>query len=185
MLKHLNLPVTAPVITVVASSAADLVVSSVSSVFAVSASEKWLTEESYPVFSKCQNNMDTTADFLTIIRNGYLAKKDTVVVEFSKAREELTKILKTEAFIVDYSVEKAKPVNKLIINLRYFDKGLPAVTGIKKITKPSVRIYSGYNQIPRTLSGAGTTILTTSAGYMTGKTAREKHLGGEVICQIW
>ncbi len=129
--------------------------------------------------------MDTIADYLTIIRNGYLAKKDTVVVDSSKAREELTKILKAEAFIVDYTVEKAKPSDKLIITLRYFEKGLPAVTGIKKITKPSVRIYSGYNEIPRTLSGAGTTILTTSAGYMTGKTAREKHLGGEVICQIW
>ena len=129
--------------------------------------------------------MDTIADFLTITRNGYLAKKDTVTVEYSKAREELTKIIQTEAFIVGYSIEKSKPVDKLIITLRYFDKGLPAVTGIKKITKPSVRIYSGYNQIPRTLSGAGTTILTTSAGYMTGKTAREKHLGGEVICQIW
>lgn len=129
--------------------------------------------------------MDTIADFLTIIRNGYLAKKDTVTVNYSNAREELAKIIKDEAFIVDYRIETAKPVNKIIITLRYFDKGLPAVTGIKKISKPSVRIYSGYNQIPRTLSGAGTTIVTTSAGFMTGKAAYAKHLGGEVICQIW
>lgn len=129
--------------------------------------------------------MDTTADFLTIIRNGYLAKKEQVIVNYSFVREELSKIFKSEAFIADYTIEESKPVNKLIINLRYFDKDLPAVTGIKKVSKPSVRIYTGYNQIPRTLSGAGTTIVTTSAGFMTGKEAHAKHLGGEVICQIW
>ena len=129
--------------------------------------------------------MDTTADFLTIIRNGYLAKKDSVSTNSSKMREQLVKILKSEAFIQDYSVEEAKPVNKIIITLRYFEKGLSAVTGIKKVSKSSVRIYSAHNEIPKVLSGAGTTIISTSAGLMTGKTAREKHLGGEVICQIW
>ncbi|KKT30464.1 MAG: 30S ribosomal protein S8 [Candidatus Collierbacteria bacterium GW2011_GWC2_44_18] len=129
--------------------------------------------------------MDTTADFLTIIRNGYLAKKDIVVTDSSKIREQLVKILKSEAFIEDYSIEEAKPVSKIIITLRYFEKGLPAVTGIKKISKPSVRIYSGFSKIPQVLSGAGTTIVSTSSGLMTGKIAKEKHLGGEVICQIW
>ncbi len=129
--------------------------------------------------------MDTTADFLTIIRNGYLAKKDSVITDFSKIREQLVKILKSEAFIEDYSIEEGKPVNKIIITLRYFDKGLPAVTGIKKISKPSVRIYAGFAQIPQVLSGAGTTIVSTSSGLMTGKSAKEKHLGGEVICHIW
>jgi len=153
--------------------------------FAVSASEKWLTGVNSRVFSKCQNNMDTTADFLTIIRNGYLAKRDYVSADYSKIRESLVKILKSEAFILDYSIEEAKPVNKIIISLRYFEKGLPAVTGITKISKPSVRIYSGSRQIPQVLSGAGTTIVSTSSGLMTGKVAKEKHLGGEVICQIW
>lgn len=129
--------------------------------------------------------MDTTADFLTIIRNGYLAKKDIVTADSSKMREELAKILKAEAFIEDYSVEDAKPVKKIIITLRYFEKGLPAITGIKKVSRPSVRIYAGYDEIPQTLSGAGTTIISTSSGLMTSKVAREKHLGGEVICQIW
>ena len=129
--------------------------------------------------------MDTTADFLTIIRNGYMAKKDTVTVDSSKMRLELVKILKSEAFIQDYTIEEAKPVNKITITLRYFEKGLAAVTGIKKVSKSSVRIYSAHNEIPKVLSGAGTTIISTSAGLMTGKAAREKHLGGEVICQIW
>lgn len=129
--------------------------------------------------------MDTIADFITIIRNGYLAKKDTVVAKHTIISEEIAKLLKADGFIVDYSVENTKPSKKIIITLRYFDKNLPAITGIKRISKGSVRIYSGFDEIPQALSGAGTTIISTSAGLMTGKTAREKHLGGEVICQIW
>lgn len=129
--------------------------------------------------------MDTIADFLTIIRNGYLAKKDTVVAKHTIISEEIAKLLKADGFIVDYTVENTKPSKKLIIVLRYFDKNLPAITGIKRISKGSVRIYSGFDKIPQALSGAGTTIISTSSGLMTGKTAREKHLGGEVICQIW
>jgi small subunit ribosomal protein S8 len=155
------------------------------SVFAVFASAKWLIEASYQVFTKCQNNMDTIADFLTIIRNGYLAKMTSVTTNFSKFRGEIAKILKEEGFIVDYLVTDGTPSKKITLNLRYFEKGMPAITGIKKVTKPSVRIYSGYNTLPKTLSGAGTTIVSTSTGLLTGKEAKEKHLGGEVICQIW
>lgn len=129
--------------------------------------------------------MDTTADFITIIRNGYLAKKTQVTTNFSKLRGEIARILKDEAFIEDFLVTEAKPSKKITINLRYFEKDMPAITGIKKVTKPSVRIYSGYNKLPKTLSGAGTTIVSTSKGLLTGKQAKEQHLGGEVICQIW
>lgn len=129
--------------------------------------------------------MDTIADFITIIRNGYLAKLDTVTAKHTIISEEIAKLLKADGFIVDYTVENSKPSKKLIVSLRYFDKDLPAITGIKRISKSSVRIYSGFNKIPSALSGAGTTIVSTSAGLMTGKTAREKHLGGEVICQVW
>lgn len=129
--------------------------------------------------------MDTIADFLTIIRNGYLAKKDTVSAKYTKISEGIAKLLKEDGFIAEYSVEDAKPSKKLNLTLRYFDKNLPAVTGIKRISKGSVRIYSSYNQIPQALSGAGTTIVSTSSGLMTQKTAKEKHLGGEVICQVW
>lgn len=129
--------------------------------------------------------MDTIADFITIIRNGYLARKDTVSAKHTIICEEIAKLFKAEGFIVDYTVENSKPAKKIIMTLRYFEKDLPAVTGLKRVSKGSVRIYSGYNSIPQALSGAGTTIVTTSQGLMTGKTAREKHLGGEVICQIW
>ena len=129
--------------------------------------------------------MDTIADFITIIRNGYLAKRDTVVAKHTIINEEIAKLLKADGFIADYIVENSKPSKKIIITLRYFEKGLPAITGIKRISKGSVRIYSGFDEIPQALSGAGTTIVSTSAGLLTGKIAREKHLGGEVICQIW
>lgn len=129
--------------------------------------------------------MDTNADFLTIIRNGYLAKKDVVTANLSKSREAIAKILKDEAFIAGYEIVDGTPSKKIVVTLRYFEKDLPAVTGIKKVTKPSVRIYAGHNSIPRTLSGAGITIVSTSAGLLTGKVAKEKHLGGEVICQVW
>jgi small subunit ribosomal protein S8 len=129
--------------------------------------------------------MDTIADFLTILRNGYMAKKDIISAKHTNTCESIAKLLKAEGFIVDYTVEDTKPAKRIIITLRYFDKTLPAVTGIKRISKGSVRIYSSSTSIPQALSGAGTTIVSTSAGLMTGKTAREKHLGGEVICQIW
>ncbi len=114
-----------------------------------------------------------------------MAKKETVVAKHTIVSESLVKLLKADGYISDYSVENTKPAKKLIITLQYFDKNLPAVTGIKRISKSSVRIYSGFDKIPLALSGAGTTIVSTSSGLMSGKTAREKHLGGEVICQIW
>jgi len=129
--------------------------------------------------------MDTIADFITIIRNGYMAKKDTVVAKHTIISEEIAKLLKADGFIADYSVENAKPSKKIILALRYFEKNLPAITGIKRISKGSVRIYSGFDSIPQDLSGAGTTIVSTSSGLMTGKTAREKHLGGGRIGQKW
>jgi len=129
--------------------------------------------------------MDTTADFLIAIKNGYLAKKSAITINASKTRMALVKILKDEGFIEDYQVTESKPVSKLTINLRYFEKNLPAIANLKKVSKPSVRIYKGYNKVPLTLSGAGLTIISTSEGLMSGRDARKKHLGGEVICQIW
>lgn len=129
--------------------------------------------------------MDNIADFITIIRNGYLAKKDTVTAKHTLICESIAKLLKEDGFIVDYQVLDEKPSKKLLLTLRYFEKNLPAVTGIKRISKGSVRIYSRFDKIPRALSGAGTTIVSTSQGLLTHRVAKEKHLGGEVICQVW
>lgn len=129
--------------------------------------------------------MDTIADFLTTIRNGYLAKRENIVVNSSKTRLELLKILKEEGFVSDYTIVEEKPVSKLSIDLRYFEKDLPAIAGIRRVSKPSVRIYQAHNKLPLTLSGAGLTIVSTSKGLMTGAKAKKSHLGGEIICQVW
>ena len=129
--------------------------------------------------------MDTIADFLTIIKNGYLAKKDAVTSNSTKMRLEVAKILKEEGYISDYFVQEGKPSSKITVSLRYFEKDLPAVAGIKRVSKPSVRIYKAHNEIPKTLSGAGLTIITTPEGIMTGKEAAKRRLGGEIICQVW
>lgn len=129
--------------------------------------------------------MDTIADFLTIIRNGYLAKKEQVSCNYSNFRGEVARVLKQEGFIEDYQIADGKPSKKITVDLLYLDGTIPAITGIKKVSKPSVRVYSTYNQIPKTLSGAGSTILSTSKGLLSDKQAREQHLGGEIICQIW
>ena len=128
--------------------------------------------------------MDTTANFLTIIKNGYLAKMKSVTTDVTKMRLEIARLLKEEGFVEDFIVTEAKPSSKMTVILRYFDK-IPAITNLKKVSKSSVRIYAPHNKIPQTLSGAGTTIVSTPSGLMTGKTAFKKHLGGEVICQIW
>ena len=129
--------------------------------------------------------MDTIADFLTAIRNGYLAKRETISVNVSKTRLEIVKILKEAGFVSDFTVIEEKPVSKLTVTLRYFEKDLPAIAGIKRVSKPSVRIHKAYNEIPLTLSGAGLTIVSTSKGLMAGKQASKNHLGGEIICQVW
>jgi len=95
--------------------------------------------------------MDTIADFLTAIRNGYLAKRETITVNVSKTRLEIVKILKEAGFVSDFTVIEEKPVSKLTVTLRYFEKDLPAIAGIKRVSKPSVRIHKAYNEIPLTL----------------------------------
>lgn len=125
--------------------------------------------------------MDPIADFLTTIRNGYLAKKDTVVVKKSKIRSSLSDILVKVGFLTS-----AKDTDKgLELSLHYMPNGQPVLTKINRISKPGVRRYAGADNIPSSLSGAGVTILSTSAGLLTDKEARAKHLGGEVICQLW
>jgi len=128
--------------------------------------------------------MDTIADFLTIIRNGYLARKDSVTTNVSKTRLEVARILKEEGFITGFETKTNKPSDKITLELRYLED-IPAITGIKRVSRPSVRIYKKATNIPRTLSGAGLTIVSTPQGLMSGRTARQKNLGGEVICQVW
>ena len=128
--------------------------------------------------------MDPIADFLTSIRNGYLAKKDEITVKSSRLRLALGEILVHSGYLKAMVKIDGKPA-VLKLTLHYLPDGTPVLTHVQKISKPGVRRYAGVSEIPSALSGAGITIISTSAGLLSDKEARAKHLGGEVICQLW
>ncbi|HBA37129.1 MAG TPA: 30S ribosomal protein S8, partial [Firmicutes bacterium] len=125
---------------------------------------------------------DRIADMLTRIRNANIMKYDTVEVLGSKMTEEISRILKAEGYISDYSVEKNPKGNKIILNLKYANnKKEKVITGLKRISKPGLRVYAKASELPRVLNGLGIAIISTSNGVMTDKEARGKGLGGEVL----
>ena len=129
---------------------------------------------------------DRIADMLTRIRNANIMKYDTVDVLGSKMTVEIARILKEEGYISDYKVEKDGAGEKLTLNLKYANnKKEKVITGLKRISKPGLRVYAKKDELPRILNGLGIAIVSTSEGVMTDKTAREKNLGGEVLAYIW
>jgi len=128
---------------------------------------------------------DPIGDLLIRIKNGYLARKKTVTVPYSRLKEELVKILVKEKFLDQVKIDGQRPAEKkLILSLRY-EKGEPVLTEVKRISKPGLRIYARAKRIPRVRLGFGVTIVSTSSGLMTDREARKKNLGGEIICQVW
>jgi len=127
---------------------------------------------------------DTIGDFLTIIRNGSTARKETVLASHSKVRESLCQIFKDEGYITEYSVQEDGPKKSIQIELKYVNE-VPAITGLNRESRPGQRIYFGYREIPRVLGGLGIAILTTSKGVMRAREARKNKVGGELICNIW
>ena len=126
---------------------------------------------------------DPIADLLTRIRNAQLAKHDTVTVKTSRFRSEILRILKEEGFIADYTVSK-DPIAVTEISLKYFDNA-PVIRNISRESKPGRRVYVKHQTIPEVLGGLGLCIVSTSQGVMSGKQAREKRLGGELICTVY
>ncbi len=126
---------------------------------------------------------DPIADMLTRIRNASKAKKADVVVPFSKFKESLAHLLMAEGFVVGVNV--VGNVKKLMTISLKFNSGQPAITGLKRVSKPGQRIYLPSEKLPRTMSGYGITVVSTSKGLMTDKAARKAKLGGEVVCQVW
>ena len=129
--------------------------------------------------------MDTISDMLTRIRNATAVKKTEVVLPYSKFKHNLAKLLVSEGFLRSASVKEDGKFKNLQIELKYAGNGLPVISGITRVSKPGQRIYSKNTEIPRSLGGVGTTIVSTSRGLMTDKLARKEKIGGEVICQIW
>jgi small subunit ribosomal protein S8 len=126
---------------------------------------------------------DPIADMLTRIRNGQSAGKVDVSMPSSKAKVAITKVMKDEGYITDYSVneEGSKPV--LTVTLKYFE-GRPVIDDMKRVSRPGLRIYKGKGELPKVLNGLGVAIVSTSAGVMTDRQAREAGRGGEIICTI-
>ncbi len=127
---------------------------------------------------------DPISDFLLRIRNASKAKKFRVEIPASKMKQGLAEILKKENYIHDYSIVEDNKQNIIRIQLKYRD-GVSAITGLKRISKPGLRIYKDASQLPRVYNGLGTAVISTSKGLMTDKEARALAVGGEVICYIW
>ena len=128
---------------------------------------------------------DPIADMLTRLRNGALARHAFVVMPSSKMKEAIAAILKSEGFIQDYEVYVDGVKKTLRVQLKYTQERQPVMTGLKRISRPGRRVYSGREEIPLVLSGMGIAIMSTPKGVMTGKDARRQGVGGEVLAFVW
>ena len=129
---------------------------------------------------------DPIADMLTRIRNGLHAEHDTVVIPASKMKVEIARILKQEGYINGYSVEGDTAKEKTItVELKYGPDKEKVITGLKRISKPGLRVYAKGGNVPRVLNGLGIAIISTSKGLMTDRDARKAKLGGEVVAYVW
>ena len=131
------------------------------------------------------NVSDPIADMLTRIRNASRARHTEVVVPASRTKREIARILKDEGFIADVSEGQEGPRLTLTLTLKYVDGKAPVVSGLKRISKPGLRVYAAKTEIPRVLGGLGIVIVSTSQGIMTGAQARKAQLGGEVLAYVW
>ena len=128
---------------------------------------------------------DPIADMLTRIRNAQTMRHESLVMPVSKMKASVAKILKEEGFIRDYDVLRGQPQPILRVHLSYRENREPAVSGLKRVSKPGLRVYVGRGEIPRVYGGLGISILSTSRGVMTGKDAWRQGIGGELLCYVW
>ncbi len=128
---------------------------------------------------------DPIADMLTRIRNANQMRYKEVEVPASKMKLEIARILKEEGFIYDFKIKKNIIQNIIVLSLKYGEKKERVITGLKRISKPGLRVYVKSSEVPRVLSGLGIAVISTSKGVMTGKQAKAELLGGEVLAYIW
>jgi small subunit ribosomal protein S8 len=131
------------------------------------------------------NTTDPIADMLTRIRNASLARHRELTLPSSRIKREIARILVDEGVIESYSPAQDGVQEMLTIQLKYVEGRTPVVSGLKRISKPGLRVYARKTEIPRVLGGLGLAILSTSHGIMTGSQARKLNLGGEVLCYVW
>ena len=128
---------------------------------------------------------DPIADMLTRIRNALTAKHEEVEIPSSKMKAEIAQILLSEGYINGYKVEGEGIDAKIVIDLKYGPKGEMVISGLKRVSKPGLRVYAGYEDLPKVLGGMGIAIVSTPKGIMTDKEARKLRHGGEVLAYIW
>ncbi len=128
---------------------------------------------------------DPIADFLTRLRNAVQAGHPAVDVPASRLKNEICRVLKEEGFIKDYFVDDIVRPAMLKVTLKYMTDRTPVLQGLRRVSKPSLRVYVGESGIGMVRSGLGISILSTSKGVMTGKRARREKVGGEVLCEVW
>ena len=128
---------------------------------------------------------DPIADMLTRVRNAIMARHDSVLVPASKMKLSIARILKEEGFIGNYEVVRDKPHRIIKIYLKYLDDNVPAITGLKRVSKPGLRVYVQKKEIPRVYGGLGVAIVSTSIGVRTGQQAWHQGTGGELLCYVW
>ncbi len=128
---------------------------------------------------------DPIADMLNRIRNATMARHETLLIPASRMKLALAKILKEEGFVKDYELVRGKPHRTIKVYLKYGENKQPAIMGMKRISKPGLRVYTEKKEIPRVYSGLGIAILSTSKGVVAGHKAWREGLGGEVLCYVW
>ncbi len=126
---------------------------------------------------------DPIADMLTRIRNGQGARKVSVSMPASKSKEAVAKVLQDEGYITGFATDGEGASKELTVELKYFE-GVPVIEKIQRASKPGLRVYRGKDELPKVLGGLGVAIVSTSAGVMSDRQAREKGIGGEVICVV-
>jgi small subunit ribosomal protein S8 len=131
------------------------------------------------------NTSDPIADMLTRIRNASAARHKDLTLPSSKVKREIARILTEEGFIESWDTATEGVQEMLSVRLKYVEGRTPVVSGLKRISKPGLRVYARKTEIPRVLGGLGLAILSTSRGIMTGSQARKLNLGGEVLCYVW
>ena len=128
---------------------------------------------------------DTIADLLTRIRNAQAAKHDTVEVPASNMKKAICQILVDEGYVRHYSVKEDGKQGVITISLKYAEGRQPVIKGLKRVSKPGLRIYSSAEELPKVMKGLGVAIVSTSKGIMTDRAARQQNVGGEVLTFIW
>ena len=128
---------------------------------------------------------DPVADMLARINNATRARYDSVEIPSSKIKRELARILKSEGYIEDVE-EQGEGINQILrLTLKYGDEQQSRITGVKRVSKPGLRVYTGVGDLPQVLGGMGTAIISTSSGIMSDREARKKKVGGEVLAFVW